>query len=55
MIIEMTEATCKICSEDYPLEDMIEDVEGGKYCLLDSGFICPVCGIFGHNCEEDNE
>ena len=33
------------------LEDMIEDIEGAKYCLLDSGDICPVCGIYEHQCE----
>jgi hypothetical protein len=44
-------STCKVCSYDFYDEDMIEDIQGTKYCLLDSGFICVVCGIFGHECE----
>lgn len=47
----MSEATCKICSADFEIESMIEDIQGAKYCLLDSGSICLVCGIYGHNCE----
>ena len=50
MISEL--ATCKICLFDYEVEDMIEDIEGAKYCLLDSGGICLVCGVYDHNCEE---
>jgi len=46
-----TESTCKVCSVDYLTEDMIEDIQGAKYCLLDSGDICVVCGIYGHECE----
>ena len=45
-------STCKVCSEDYLTEDMIEDIEGAKYCLLDSGNICVVCGVYDHACEE---
>lgn len=45
-------ATCKICLNDYKVEDMIEDIEGAKYCLLDSDRICLVCGVYDHNCEE---
>lgn len=45
------EATCKICLDDFTVEDMIEDIAGAKYCLLDSGAICPVCGVYDHNCE----
>jgi hypothetical protein len=44
-------ATCKICVADYDVESMIEDIEGAKYCLLDSDRICLVCGIYGHDCE----
>ena len=44
-------STCKICSEDYLTEDMIEDIQGALYCLVDSGDICPNCGIYGHQCE----
>jgi hypothetical protein len=44
-------ATCKVCASDFDLESMIEDIAGGKYCLLDSGKICLVCGIYGHDCE----
>ena len=54
----LAEATCKICLDDFMLEDMIEDIAGAKYCLLDSGAICPVCGVYDHNCEigeEDDE
>jgi hypothetical protein len=46
-------STCKVCLEDYPNDDLIEDIQGAKYCLLDSGGICPVCGIYEHNCEEE--
>jgi hypothetical protein len=48
----MEEATCKVCSIDYPVEDMIEDIVGAKYCLLHSGWICPNCGVYDHTCEE---
>ena len=48
-------STCKICSYDYYNEDMIEDIQGSKYCLRDSGNICPICGIYGHDCEATNE
>jgi hypothetical protein len=49
---EMSElSTCKICLTDYDDEDMIEDIQGAKYCLLDSGDICLVCGIYQHQCE----
>ena len=54
----MTElSTCKICSDDFLTEDMIEDISGAKYCLLDSGSICPVCGVYEHDCnkEESND
>lgn len=44
-------STCKVCLTDYNDEDMIEDIEGAKYCLVDSGDICPVCGIYEHQCE----
>lgn len=51
------QSTCKVCLDDFDNEDMIEDIEGTKYCLLDSGDICPVCGIYElcgndeHQCE----
>ena len=48
-------STCKICSDDYLTEDMIEDINGTKYCLLDSGEICLVCGVYGHDCEGEGE
>jgi hypothetical protein len=52
----MSEATCKVCAGDFDIESMIEDIGGAKYCLLDSGAICLVCGIYGHDCEgEGNE
>jgi hypothetical protein len=44
-------ATCKVCASDFDSESMIEDIAGSKYCLLDSGEICLVCGIYGHDCE----
>lgn len=44
-------ATCKVCLDDFKAEDMIEDITGAKYCLFDSGSICPVCGHFDHDCE----
>ena len=47
-------ATCKVCLDDYELDSMIQDVEGANYCLLDSGGICLVCGVYEHNCEEEN-
>ena len=49
-------ATCMVCAGDFDAENMIEDIEGAKYCLLDSGNICLVCGIYNHDCEgESNE
>jgi hypothetical protein len=48
-------STCKVCLTDYDDEDMIEDIQGAKYCLLDSGDICPVCGIYQHQCETGEE
>ena len=51
----MTNATCKVCAGDFDIEDMIEDIQGAQYCLLDSGDICPNCGVYGHECEGDNE
>ena len=48
-------ATCKICVGDFDVESMIEDIQGAKYCLLDSGDICPVCGTYEHNCEETKD
>ena len=51
----MIEATCKICSSDFDVESMIEDIQGAKYCLVDSGDICPVCGIYGHDCEGEGK
>jgi hypothetical protein len=51
----MEMATCKVCVTDYALEDMISDIEGAIYCLIDSGRICPVCGVFDHNCEGQDE
>lgn len=47
----MSEATCKVCASDFDIDSMIEDIQGAKYCLLDSGDICPVCGIYEHDCE----
>jgi hypothetical protein len=47
----ITVSTCKVCSYDFLDEDMIEDIQGTKYCLLDSGDICLVCGIYQHQCE----
>ncbi len=49
------EATCKVCTSDFDVEDMIEDIQGAKYCLLDSGNICVVCGIYDHDCEGEDE
>ena len=48
---EFSMSTCKVCSGDFDNESMIEDIQGAKYCLLDSGAICLVCGIYGHDCE----
>lgn len=48
------EATCKVCLGDFTLEDMIQDITGANYCLIDSGEICPVCGVLGHDCEGAN-
>ena len=45
-------STCKVCATDYLTEDMIEDIEGALYCLIDSGDICLVCGKYGHDCEK---
>lgn len=51
----MTLATCKVCVDDFDVESMIEDIQGAKYCLVDSGDICPVCGIYDHDCEGEKE
>jgi hypothetical protein len=52
----MSVATCKVCASDFDIDSMIEDIEGAKYCLADSGSICVVCGVFDHDCEwEDNQ
>ena len=48
-------ATCKVCLDDYDVESMIEDIQGAKYCLFDSGEICLVCGIYEHDCEREAE
>ena len=48
-------STCKVCLNDFDDESMIEDIEGARYCLLDSGEICPVCGVYGHDCEGGGE
>lgn len=49
-------STCKVCLNDFDDESMIEDITGARYCLLDSGAICLVCGIYNHDCEgESNE
>ena len=48
-------STCKVCLNDFEDESMIEDIEGARYCLLHSGEICPVCGVYGHNCEGGGE
>ena len=56
MITEtLSVATCKVCANDYLLEDMIQDIEGANYCLIDSGDICLVCGVNGHKCEGEGE
>ena len=46
-------STCHICQDDFITEDMIEDIAGVKYCLLDSGGICPNCGVYDHKCETE--
>lgn len=46
-------STCKVCLTDFLTEDMIEDIEGAKYCLIDSGDICPNCGVYQHECEKE--
>ena len=46
-------STCKVCLDDFDDEDMIEDIEGARYCLFDSGEICVVCGVYGHDCEKE--
>jgi hypothetical protein len=48
-------SSCKGCAFDFYTEDMIEDIQGAKYCLADSGDICPNCGIYGHECESSDE
>ena len=48
-------STCKVCLNDFEDESMIEDIEGARYCLVDSGEICLVCGIYGHDCEGGGE
>jgi hypothetical protein len=45
------EITCVTCGAEFDAESMIEDIYGNKYCLLDSGDICPNCGVLGHKCE----
>jgi hypothetical protein len=47
----ITVSTCKVCLDDFDNDSMIEDIQGSKYCLLDSGDICLVCGIYQHQCE----
>ena len=44
-------STCMVCLGGFDDESMIEDINGTRYCLLDSGDICPVCGIYGLECE----
>ena len=48
-------STCEVCKGDFDDESMIDDIQGTKYCLVDSGEICPVCGIYGHDCERDSK
>lgn len=50
-------STCMICLGDFEDDSMIEDITGTKYCLLDSGGICPVCGMYELKCkcEGDND
>lgn len=48
-------STCMVCLGDFEDESMIEDITGAKYCLLDSGAICLVCGIYEHNCEGESK
>lgn len=45
------ESTCMVCLGDFNDESMIEDITGTKYCLLDSGGICSVCGMYELKCE----
>jgi hypothetical protein len=49
------DSTCMVCLGDFDNESMIEDINGTKYCLLDSGDICLVCGIYGLECECEGE
>ena len=51
----MSNATCKVCVSDFDIDDMIADIQGAWYCLLDSGDICVVCGVYGHDCEGESE
>ena len=48
-------STCAVCLDDFEDESMIEDIQGARYCLLDSGEICLVCGVYGHKCDEGGE
>lgn len=51
-------STCMICLGDFEDDSMIEDITGTKYCLLDSGGICSVCGMYELKCKcggEDGE
>ena len=48
-------STCMVCLDDFEDESMIEDINGARYCLLDSGEICLVCGVYGHKCDWEGE
>jgi hypothetical protein len=48
-------STCKVCLDDFEDESMIQDITGARYCLFDSSEICPVCGVYGHKCDEGGE
>jgi hypothetical protein len=48
-------STCMICLGDFEDDSMIEDITGTKYCLLDSGGICPVCGMYELKCKCEGE
>lgn len=47
----ITLATCSVCFDDFDQDSMIEDINNWAYCLVCSGDICPVCGIYAHDCE----
>jgi hypothetical protein len=51
----MEQVTCMICLGDYDIESMIEDITETKYCLLDSGGICLVCGFYELKCQCERE